>query len=74
MMEKTLSDAGIIKRLRAVRYSSTRERNARRAISINAIAKQAGLSRNAVYEVITKDRLGAVSRDKLGFALTCHEE
>ena len=69
-----LSDQEIIRRLKTIRFSSASERNARRAPSINAIAKQAGLSRKALYEVTTTGRLGSIARGKLTRVMTCYED
>ena len=68
-----LSDQEIIRRLKAIRFSSTRERNARRAPSINAIGRQAGLSRKVIYEVTNTGRLGSIARAKLAPVITCYE-
>ena len=67
-----LSDAEIIRRLRAVRHSSRIKRNARRAPSINALADQAGLTRAMLYEILKTGRLGPKSRKGLTIAFqTC---
>ena len=68
-----ISDAEIIRRVRAIRFSSPTERNARRAPSINALAKQAGLSRKVVHEVAITGHLGSISRAKLSRVMTCHD-
>lgn len=68
-----MTDEEIFRRLRAIRFSPVTERNARRAPSINALAKQAGLSREVVYEVIRTSHLGRNARARLTSALTCEE-
>ena len=68
-----LSDDEIVRRVRAIRFSSTRERNARRAPSINALAKKAGLSRKVVYEITNTGHLGSIARAKLNRIVTCYE-
>ena len=61
-----LSDQAIINHLKAVRYSSKLERNARRATSINGIARQAGLSRCHLHDIAAGRRpLGPLSRQRL---------
>jgi hypothetical protein len=69
-----LSDQDIIRQLRAIRYSSTRERNARRLPSVNALAKAAGLARPYLFEITNTGRLGTVARAKLTRALTSQQE
>lgn len=56
MIEQLLSPDEIRRRLLKIRYSSTIERNARRAPSINGIATAAKLSPRMVYFVVTGDR------------------
>jgi hypothetical protein len=60
-----LSDQEIVRRLKAIRFSTRSERQARRAPSINAIAKQAGLARPYLFEIISTGRLGSTARAKL---------
>jgi plasmid maintenance system antidote protein VapI len=52
MLGEQMDDNEILRRLRKVRYGSARERYARRALSINAIAVQAGYSREYVHRII----------------------
>jgi hypothetical protein len=68
-MTAELSDAEILRRLRTIRHSSKHERNARRALSINAVATMTGLTRAALYEVLRTGRLGRLSRPALSKAL-----
>lgn len=67
-----LSDQEILRRLRAVRFSPASERNARRAPSINALAKQADLARKTIYQIATTGCLTDNLRGRLTLALTCH--
>ena len=64
-----MTDEEIFRRLRTIRHSSKHERNARRALSINAVATMTGLSRVAIYEVLRTGRLGPRSRPALSKAL-----
>lgn len=68
-----LPDHEIIRRLRSVRHSSQNERNARRAISINGLARQAGLTNAALYEILRTGRLGPRSRQGLTFAFQTYQ-
>lgn len=67
-----LSDDEILRRLRAIRFSPSHLRNARKAPSINALAAQAGLSRKALYAAANTGEMGATVRAKLIGAMTCH--
>lgn len=67
-----LSDAEILRRLREIRHSSRTERYARRAVSMNAIAQSADLSRCHLHDIAAGRRpLGPISRHALSQALTC---
>ena len=69
-----LSDTEIMRRLKAVRYSSRLERNARRAISMNGIATKAGISREHLHRIVSGQRsLTAKGRDILSQVLTCDQ-
>lgn len=60
----------VLKELRKIRYSSPRERNARRALSINAIAERAGFTRIYVHYLASGKRpLTENARAKLEQAL-----
>ena len=65
-----LSDKEIIQRLKAVRYSSSSERYARRATSINGIAKAAGISREYLFRLLKGEPIGSPAREKLSLVLT----
>ena len=66
-----LSDAEIVRRLRAIRLSPASERYARRAPSMNGIAVAAGINRVHVHDIASgKARLGRRSRECLSRALT----
>ena len=61
-----LSDQAILKHLRAIRYSPSIERNARRALSINGLATQAGLSRCHLHDIAAGRRpLGPIVKQRL---------
>jgi hypothetical protein len=64
-----LSDAEIIRRLRIIRHSSTFERNARRAPSINGTANAAGVSREYLHQIINGKPIGRYARPKLSRVL-----
>jgi len=65
-----LSDAEIMRRLRAIRYSDRSERQARRIQSINGIAREAGMPRPYLFEIVSTGRLGSLSREKLSRVLS----
>jgi hypothetical protein len=65
-----LSDAEIIRRLRTIRHSPSRERYARRAPSINGIAKAAGISREYLFRLLKGEPIGSPAREKLSLVLT----
>lgn len=70
-----LSDTEIMRRLKAVRYSSRLERNARRAISMNGIATKAGISREYLHMIVSGQRpLTARGRVILSQVLTCEHK
>lgn len=61
-----LSDAEILRRLRAIRFSPRAERLARRAVSMRGIALDTGLSREFLHRVAAgQKRLGKASRTAL---------
>ena len=65
-----LSDAEIVRRLRAIRLSPASERYARRAPSMNGIAVAAGISREHVHAISNGTaRLARRSRECLSKAL-----
>lgn len=67
-----LSQAEVLRRLAAVRYSPRAERNARRIQSINSIAEQTGLTRAALYEMLRTGRMKLRSQALLSDVLeTC---
>jgi AraC-like DNA-binding protein len=66
-----LPDDVILRRLRTIRHSSQHERNARRALSINAVATASGLSREYLHRLANgSERLGPRSRLLLSQVLT----
>lgn len=66
-----LSDDEILRRLRAIRHSPTRERYARRVVGINTVAVVAGIHRVQVHHIASgASRLGRRSRIGLSKALT----
>jgi hypothetical protein len=69
-----MTDEQVLRRLRAIRFSPARERNARRSLSINAIAKRAGLARPYLFEIISTGRIGSIARDKLIPVLTSQSD
>jgi predicted DNA-binding transcriptional regulator AlpA len=73
-----LPDVEILRFLTHIRYSSTAARNARKAISINAIAEAAGITRAAIYAMLKTGSIGP-SRARLSAAIervneTCQTE
>ena len=65
-----LSDAEIVRRLRAIRLSPASERYARRAPSMSGIAVAAGINRQHVHDIASgKARLARRSREGLSRAL-----
>lgn len=62
---KMLSSEEVLRCLNTVRYSPQAERNARRSQSINSIAKQAGLTRAALYEMMRTGRMQLRSQARL---------
>jgi DNA-binding phage protein len=60
-----LSDQEIVRRLKIIRFSPRAEREARRALSMNAIAKQTGLARDTLYAVSTTGRLAPLTKQRL---------
>jgi hypothetical protein len=64
-----LSDAEIIRRLRAIRFSPMPERFARRLPSINALHKATDISRVHLYRIIRNGQLGPKARALLSDAL-----
>lgn len=66
-----LSDAEIVRRLKALRYSPQGERYARRAPTLNSVTEASGLTRVHVYNIIRTGSLGAEARLKLNQAFTC---
>ena len=69
-----LSDAEIVRRLRAIRQTPASERYGRRSISINATAKAVGVSRMQVYRYIKGETIGRRVRQELSRFLACHDE
>ena len=67
--ETSLGEAEIRRRLQAIRFSSKHERNCRRAISINAVAQAAGLSRISIYAYTNGLHISDQRRRQLTVAL-----
>ena len=68
-----LSDAEIVRRLRAIRFSPTHLRNARRAPSMNGLATKAGLTREWLFQLTNGAPMGNKARSRLTMALTSEE-
>jgi hypothetical protein len=69
-MTAELPDEDILRRLRTIRHSSKHERNARRALSINAVATASGLCREYLHRLANgSERLGPRSRRELSRVL-----
>lgn len=61
-----LSDNEILRRLKAIRFSSRTERAARRATSIRGLAIETGLSREFLHRAaMGKKNLGKASKEAL---------
>jgi hypothetical protein len=68
-----MTDEEIIGAIKAVRYSSTAERNARKRLSMNAIAKSVGVSPNYLYELCKGAPIGRFSRQRLSEFFTSQQ-
>lgn len=69
-----LSDQEIIRRLRAIKFSPTMDRYARRAPSLSAIIRAADLTKQQVYAIIAgREGLGPKSRSRLQQVLTSND-
>jgi hypothetical protein len=60
-----LPDAEIIRRVRVIRFSPARERNAGRLPSINRLAELAGMTRAGLYQIAQRGTVGQSSRRAL---------
>jgi hypothetical protein len=64
-----LSDEEIVRRLREIRLSPRRERYARRAPSMNALAVETGITREHIHKLTSGTKgLGPLSRIRLSAA------
>ena len=68
-----LSEQEIIRQLRAIRFSSRHERNARRAPSMHGIAQATGISRMHIYRVAVGGKITPRMRQELSHVLTCNK-
>ena len=65
-----LSREEILRRLRTIRFSSRRERLARRALSLNHVAVEAGLTREYLHMLASgKRRIGSGAQTAISRAL-----
>jgi plasmid maintenance system antidote protein VapI len=60
-----LSDDDIVRAVRSIRFASKRLRNGRRALSVNALAKHAGITRDTVYRIANTGTMSPETADKL---------
>jgi hypothetical protein len=65
-----LSDEEILRRLRAIRFSPTHLRNARKAPSMNGLATKVGLTREWLFRLTSGAPIGPETRSKLSAAFT----
>ena len=69
-----LSKAEIVQRLRIIRHSPRRERNARRAVSMNGTATAAGISREHLHRIVNGTRSPSLQlQAELSRVLTCDQ-
>jgi len=68
-----LTDAEIVQRLRAIRFSPAQLRNARKAPSMNGLATKAGLTREWLFQITRGAPIGAKARSRLIAALTSED-